>query len=89
MYAKAAHGVSKGDFRRYGTSYFASYRKQVKRLPFGAESTIRITEQEHTIRAVWIYMMVMKTVTYETPFSRANDATLVVRRTSLTPTDDA
>lgn len=88
-YDRATHSVSKGDFKRYWVSHFAAYRRQVQRLRYGDAGTVRSVEQEHTIRAVWIYLMVMKTITYETPCTRANDATLVVRRTTLTPTDDA
>ena len=83
-YNKLTHGVSKQDFRRNWVGYFASLRKQANRLVYGKEGTPRHREQEHTVRAMWIYVMTMKTITYETPSSRTHGATLVVRRTALT-----
>jgi len=81
---KATTGVGRGDFKRYWVSHFAAYSTQVRKLTYGEYGTVRSTEQEHTIRAVWIYLMVIKTLRYEIPLTRANNATLVVRRTSLT-----
>ena len=88
-YDRADHVVTKRDYKRFWVDYFANLRRQSERLKFGHQGTVRSPDQEHTIRAVWIYLMVIKAHTYETPLTRTDNATLVVRRTSLTPTDDA
>ena len=88
-YDRAEHLVSKRDYKRSWVDYFAHHRRQAERLKFGHQGTVRSPDQEHTIRAVWIYLMVITAHIYDTPLTRTNDATLVVRRTSLTPTDGA